>query len=644
MPPRATKRPLVGAEEQSDAKKKRSTRQSNKSKASMNEVVLAPDIDPDVLSEGEFQEQLRRRYDLFDTDLLWAWLYDCDDGLKATAGVTLEWRTDREKILTTLVSQHRIFPHVELREADSFWLAQLRKAWSHYYLEDAIEAGTPLPGRVDKRVLAAAPPGHRERKQEETEEKSPTEAGATTPSACSITGSIAPLSMQQQIAAAGAARAQIEIAVRAEATRLLEIEERRLLSPPSRKSSSHDEAASFSSPPAAAAHPTSTPIASTVKQTLPARGAPPADTATACLTCSTPHPSTSMFAPPTWLCQGCGLRGDLPLSSEENRFLQSRLQKPASSASASADRPHDIAPSQSAETRHRNAIDRTLAQTTADGVAFPIFTPRVPEPPPDALVKEALDQGRKAVGAAGCQFPSDTLLACIQSGKFTQLGWAIPRRIGALPPAESTRLSVDGSGSFQMRHSDGPPVPALASLADFMEALVSTILPALIGRPAAASQWLSLSRSVIEVERRTDWANANRYLTHVLYERVRLREEFAPLSQATLDLPRYSGPAASDLRRQQPEQRQLQRPSGDRSTPLCVDFNRPPGCSYLERKGEKCRFQHVCSICGSAHPATQCTKTQASRPAPGVPSGGEGRRRPPPAKVPSKVENPAKAE
>ena len=102
---------------------------------------------------------------------------------------------------------------------------------------------------------------------------------------------------------------------------------------------------------------------------------------------------------------------------------------------------------------------------------------------------------------------SEGLIAYIQSGKMTDPGHAFPRSC----TEGVTATSRDGSASF-FEVFDGPKLPAahaLESCVDLGLALVSHILPALEGLPATRADWLTLTRSVLEMMRRTgSWVAA----------------------------------------------------------------------------------------------------------------------------------------
>ena len=58
-------------------------------------------------------------------------------------------------------------------------------------------------------------------------------------------------------------------------------------------------------------------------------------------------------------------------------------------------------------------------------------------------------------------------------------------------------------------------------------------------------------------------------------------------------------------------ERQSNRPQATSAVgDVCTKFNRYNGdCKF----GAKCRFTHMCSLCGGAHPATRCTKSEKPR-------------------------------
>ena len=180
------------------------------------------------------------------------------------------------------------------------------------------------------------------------------------------------------------------------------------------------------------------------------------------------------------------------------------------------------------------------------------------------------------------------------------------------------------AGAFKLSHSDGPVAPPLPSLVSFMEVLVATILPALMGRPTAQAEWLSLSRSVIAVNCRSGWEAARRYLDLVVYDRVRQRTGFAAINQSALDGIRTSSFSSHAPFEHQHESRDRGPSNAGGTRPpaadnACRDFNRMEGC----RHGPRCRYKHICTnpqCHNKSHPLHQCPlRSSSARPTPSPP-------------------------
>ena len=531
-------------------------------------------------------ELLRRRYELYDTELLWAWLKDHPAADVVQAGITDADRGSRDKLLNTLVSQHATFPHCSLDESAQFWLGQMQDTW--WQLFGKGKGPSAIPGFLTEADEDAAPPslpGLSPPQTGKARRSSPEESDRRAAGLTSVQGTPGTsyhFSAGDRDAMEAAQLAiQIDLALDDAQRRLAAAERRR----EENRSQASASSSSLQSPPRAqgALRPDSASSSSASVAT------------SACRTCALPR-----AGPPAghvvqaWFCDRCGLRGDLPASSEENKVLaaSARGARPTTEAASSS--------GQSAETRYKNAVCRRLAQATeeAEKQPHPLFArPGGPAGNlPDALVADALQQGRLAFAAMDYRFPEPELIACIQSGLFEQLGWAVPRKHLDAAPSEMMQLDMS-SGRMQVRHSqEGPQCLPLASLAQFFQALVCTILPALVSRPAALSQWLALARSVGELDAQRGWPQANRYLTQVLYERCLERQPYAPVSNTCLDAARYI-PAGFTPR----EERSA--PPG-REQKVCNLFNfSAGGCA---RRAGDCNYRHNCAQCDGPHPAKVC--------------------------------------
>ena len=158
-------------------------------------------------------------------------------------------------------------------------------------------------------------------------------------------------------------------------------------------------------------------------------------------------------------------------------------------------------------------------------------------------------------------------------------------------------------------------------------ALFSTILPALIDRPAAMIEWIALARTALEVKNKhNSWPAAMHYIEGLLRERICTsnKEGFAKPSDSVL---RDVTTAVKGHDHFFPPGNAQQRTAGGKQqqTGKCHDFQRN-ACTR-----SPCMFLHICAVCNGSHGATQnpaCAKTHsAQRAGSGNSSGGKGGRR-----------------
>src|SRR5690606_8085616 len=150
-------------------------------------------------------------------------------------------------------------------------------------------------------------------------------------------------------------------------------------------------------------------------------------------------------------------------------------------------------------------VEREFARLAEEGEPFPLFavSPYATEAERAAVVKAAFEKGRQAFGAAQYMRPPPALLSLIQSGKLTQVGLALPRK-GPWEEGQTT-WAQGPDGVVRATTAKGAAAPPVGSLAEFMSALVCTILPALAAQPAAAQEWLALARTVLEIHALHGW-------------------------------------------------------------------------------------------------------------------------------------------
>lgn len=306
-----------------------------------------------------------------------------------------------------------------------------------------------------------------------------------------------------------------------------------------------------------------------------------------CMTCLASHLHTECdLSPgdkPAWLCV-CGLRGDLPIEHPVNRHfvemktlaLRSRLDTNSSSSSSSS----SAATGQAAASAAAGIapLDKELDRLAAAGKDFALFQSTAPITHPVAIATT-----RKALAASATEEPSEQLIKLIRSGKLASVGYAIPRALSSRAQANDTVASFEvTAGGGIVAKSKSTEAPPVDSLQKFVGALVSGILPALIDRPEAMMQWMALTRTLLEVERRYNWATAATYLDQLLHERVSQQRGFAELSPQIMETLQYaSRPAAAAAPL-------AQRPAA--GTANCNQWNFSlEGCAH-----SGCRFVHAC--------------------------------------------------
>jgi len=325
-----------------------------------------------------------------------------------------------------------------------------------------------------------------------------------------------------------------------------------------------------------------------------------------CLTCTTIPPEASVRRNGAWLCAHCHLRGDLATGAPENAYIRKeRAPVHGQSAPSAADgqftRPvTDSAPTDKLE-KHLCALSQQL------GSSHPLFDKAVAAPSPADAIRTA----RQALGCSTTETPSAKLIELIQAGKLLDVWFAVPRpflrEIGTVDTLAS--ISFGAGGPIVSTVKDPTKSQPLASIEEFFSALISTILPALIDRPAATAQWLSLSASVLHIAGKDGWTAARGYLDALLRERVGVAEKlpFATPSDSALRDIRMLAPFA---------------PSGQMgqrvpSRGSCHQFQNQGICTRVG-----CSFDHSCAGCGDpSHGATQRSSCSIGYKAP-IPGAG----------------------
>jgi len=351
-------------------------------------------------------------------------------------------------------------------------------------------------------------------------------------------------------------------------------------------------------------------------QTAPAPGA-----TRVCLVCGVPPPST---APPIFNCGGCGLRGDITISHPANEFLRARLLGPTNPAAAAG----AVASSSSGQSSNSvikpllSALDQSFVRMLERGVTVPLFSgPTAGEVIP---YTEALQLTARAFEATRYQPPSEHLIALVRAGKLRDIGYALPRPHQSLAGAlesESSTVALSG-GTIQFLNKV-PVAPAVSSSQQFCMALLSLILPALIDRPRAMMEWITLGHTALALEASNSWTTASLYVQRTLASAIEAGKPFAEDINTAVLLPIVLA-SSSHARGAAPAAVARNTNSGgagaaDRSqSKACYNWNAGKQCSR-----EPCGFAHVCQYCASAdHRGPACPSAPAGSAPPRRASAG----------------------
>ena len=266
-----------------------------------------------------------------------------------------------------------------------------------------------------------------------------------------------------------------------------------------------------------------------------------------CKTCLKPPEDPKALE---WICE-CGLRGDKEAEAACNVVLAAMNARKSVGSSASSSSASAPSAGQSyAQGSAAKGLERELLHL-AKGPPHPLFTGSDAEAP--LTGGEAIAIVRKALGASATENPSKELRALVDSGLLINVGYCIPRSLAKLKAKSSSLMLMDGAEiPIQASSTGPPPVPTVQA---YMRALVTVILPVLIAKPAALTQWLALTNTALEIEEKQGWPKAFMYIEQLLQERVAAQEGFAEPSQACMATLFYS-PAASTVPASQSSGRQ----------------------------------------------------------------------------------------
>jgi hypothetical protein len=337
---------------------------------------------------------------------------------------------------------------------------------------------------------------------------------------------------------------------------------------------------------------------------------------------------------PVFICSFCYMRSDLESSHATNQALihiasqradlrraadERKLHSTAASAS-------DSAPPKEKLTR----LDTELARLAAAGPSLPRFALTGRPTSGGVTVAEALRIGNESYNAISYTEPSAQLLALIQSGRLVDVGYAVPRLVSSVDPAQERAehlVAYSAGGAASVINTTKPP--ELQSLAQFCDAFFSTIGPALIERPQALTDWFALTRTLLAINSSPlGWPGAREYLKLRIHRATLRSASFAEYDTQAMDAAKEklgSGAASGRLQHANAAPSRAAGGGGgmflDDSLQLCRSWNKGAACMKTP-----CPFNHHCSLractaTNRGHRAIDCVH----RPAGWDPSGGSGR-------------------
>lgn len=256
--------------------------------------------------------------------------------------------------------------------------------------------------------------------------------------------------------------------------------------------------------------------------------------------------------------------------------------------------------------------DKEFARLAEEGEPFTALDTEEP-----VAEGEAMERVRASWTAHRFARPSPQLLRLIRSGKLTHVGFASPVSCAtARDKKEKEGALCVADGGITVSDGEKASKKPLTSLRDWMDALYSTILPALSRRPRAYLEWLALARSVIAIDREYGFAVAERYATFALNDKVGARLKFGEFDARSLEAARMeAAPCAIAESREQPNTGASKAGYGSQSAK--GDYARlyDRECCRVWNTGGRCNGacgrRHACSVLkcrnnSDGHRGTEC--------------------------------------
>jgi len=241
-------------------------------------------------------------------------------------------------------------------------------------------------------------------------------------------------------------------------------------------------------------------------------------------------------------CAHCGFISGKPEDSVANLAIRAKnvaAIQTAAAAAASSGKDDTTTASVLPSAPKLSTVDKELTRLTEEGDPFPRFDDKAP-----ISAETALQEIRLSWCGKFFAHPSAALIKYIQSGKFKEPGFAVPR---SAIDAEVARTKDAQGHQLRLNLTDGSfttgatlTYPTVTDARKLIDMFLSTVGPALFDRPRALLDWFMLLRTVLTLdaagpERGGGWAIASQYLSAVLADNVPMRQPFGEYQQRILD-------------------------------------------------------------------------------------------------------------
>ena len=314
-------------------------------------------------------------------------------------------------------------------------------------------------------------------------------------------------------------------------------------------------------------------------------------------------------------CGECGLYQHIDVDEGINKMIwktrHGNAAQPSSASAASGEsesRQSHIERRKVVATAFEKALESQEVRAPPSGALMERFAATTAITP--AMVFEEL---RTALMGDNFERPLDQLVQLVQSGKLSEIGFAVPRTAEQARDDRhnSSKMAVTrtADGLMSLEATAAVQAQLVPDFRTFAKAMFGVIIPSLIDRQRPLLDWLKLTHTVMRIEEMHGWEAARDYLSRSLEDAVLAQREFGSVRDEIL---RTTKEKFGSQRTTRPHLGEQSAPSY-RSLPLrrdiCRDWNfGPQGCAKAE-----CRYPHECAVVSCANPAAHPANAHPTR-------------------------------